>query len=57
MFDRGTDQVLLFRDGWQAATPATVPAGGAVIDVEARAAIGQLLEALHDTGILAASAS
>jgi hypothetical protein len=56
MFDRGSEQVLLFRSGWQAAASAAAPIGGAVIDVEARAAIGQLLKALQDTGILAGSA-
>jgi hypothetical protein len=52
MFDRGAGQSLIFRKSWHAAAPVTVPTGGTVVDLDARAAIGQLLDALRVTGIL-----
>jgi len=52
LFDRAADNRLFFQSGWQNAQAPAIPSGGAVIDVEARAAIGQLIEALRDGGLL-----
>lgn len=52
IFDRAAGQVLVFRAGWQSAGAPAAPAGGAVIDAEARAAITQLTEALERMGLL-----
>jgi hypothetical protein len=55
VLDRATGQGIRYRDGWQRpATPAE-PAGGATVDSEARAAIGELIEVLIAAGILAQS--
>lgn len=51
--DRSTGQRILFRSGWQRpATPAE-PVGGATVDLEARAAIVDLIGALVAGGFLA----
>lgn len=47
-----TGQVLRYRDGWQAASPVAAPAGGTVVDAEARAAINAIRTALITAGIL-----
>ena len=53
VLDRSTGQEILFRAGWRRpATPAE-PSGGATIDSEARAAIGELIAALVEGGFLA----
>jgi hypothetical protein len=55
VLDRVTGQAILYREGWQRpATPAE-PVGGATVDIEARAAIGELVEVLIASGILAQS--
>lgn len=46
-FDRDAGCWLCFRAGWQRAESPVVPAGGNVIDVEARAAMLQLIESLQ----------
>lgn len=51
LFDSTTDQSLFFRSGWHIASLPNVAANGAVIDVEARTAISQLVTALSDIGI------
>ncbi len=52
-----TGQRLLFRDGtWQAQADIAAPSGGSVIDVEARAAISALLDAMRNAGVIEASA-
>lgn len=53
MFDSAADQFLLYQSGWRVASTPAVPASGAVIDVEARAAISELIDALRDIGIFA----
>lgn len=53
VFDIAAGHALVFRSGWQRADAPAVPAGGTVIDAEARAAIGQLIQTLRSTGILA----
>lgn len=55
MFDGGIDQFLLFRDSWQTTAPTTAPTGGTVVDIEARAAIGQVIDALRNAGLLPSS--
>lgn len=57
VFDNSAGHALLFQLGWQNAFAPAIPSGGETIDAEARAAIGQLLQALHDVGVLAAPAS
>ena len=57
LFDAAADRCLFFQSGWHTATSPALPTTGAVIDVEARNAIGQLLQALRDIGILGASAT
>jgi hypothetical protein len=52
VFDRAAGQFMAFRSGWQKTTAPTVPAGGGIIDVEARAAINQLIQALRLIGIM-----
>lgn len=54
VFDSAADRSLFFREGWQSATAAVPPANGTVIDIEARAAIDQLISALRNAGILMA---
>jgi hypothetical protein len=55
VFDSGADRSLFFRNGWQYAEIASAPSNGTVIDLEARAAINQLITALRDTGIFAST--
>jgi hypothetical protein len=55
LFDRATGQMLLHRGSWVRAAAPSSPVGGAVIDVEARAAIADLIAALADAGVFPAS--
>jgi hypothetical protein len=52
LLDLAAGQNLLFRDGWQASASVPAPAGGAVVDIEARAALTALLDVLRGTGIV-----
>jgi hypothetical protein len=52
IFDRAADRLLVFRPGWESANAPAAPTGGSVIDVEARAAITQLVDALTRLGIV-----
>lgn len=52
VFDQTAGVQLVFKAGWQAATVPAVPTGGSVIDTEARAAIGGLIQSLLATGML-----
>ncbi|MDE2406171.1 MAG: DUF2793 domain-containing protein [Sphingomonadales bacterium] len=54
VLDRATGQELLFCGGWRRPTRPAAPAGGAVVDSEARVAITQLLAALCIAGIFPA---
>lgn len=38
--------------GWTAASPISGPAGGAIVDLECRAAVNQVLIALREAGII-----
>lgn len=53
IYDRSNHQVLLFDGGWIAASEPASPAGGSVIDAEARTAIDELIQALRNAGIFA----
>ncbi|MGB3472146.1 MAG: DUF2793 domain-containing protein [Erythrobacter sp.] len=52
VFDRGQQQLLIFKSSWQAAATPTALQGGNVIDVEARAMLSELAEALKTYGLL-----
>lgn len=54
MFDRDAARWLCFRDGWHSAGVPAAPGGGSVIDVEARAALAQLIESLQTLGLIPA---
>ena len=56
IFDRSLGQRLFFRTSWEAAAAHQEPAGGTVVDAEARAAIGEILNTLRNLGILPNSA-
>jgi len=56
LFDRTLGQRLLFKTQWGAAPALYEPTGGAIVDAEARAAIGQVLNTLRSLGILPDSA-
>nr|WP_232367357.1 DUF2793 domain-containing protein [Altererythrobacter lutimaris] len=51
VFDKSSSQFRRYDNGWNAADPASAPQGGSVIDVEARAAIGELVAALRTFGV------
>ncbi|AKH43475.1 hypothetical protein FHS61_000821 [Altererythrobacter atlanticus] len=52
LFDRSAGRDLRYLDGWHQADPPAQPAGGSVIDEEARIAINGLINALVSAGIL-----
>ncbi len=52
VFDKSTRQATFFVNGWQRLTAPAIPSGGQIADVEARAAIGDLVETLRNAGIL-----
>ncbi|MCX7284201.1 MAG: DUF2793 domain-containing protein [Novosphingobium sp.] len=49
--DQSIGKNRLFRNSWQTAGEPVSPAGGAVVDVEARAAINALIQALRSADI------
>lgn len=51
--DKSTGQFLLYRDGWRREEAPAEPTGGAVVDVEGRAAIVAILHLLKRSAILA----
>jgi hypothetical protein len=55
VFDREAGNWLCFRSGWQMASAPPPPYGGAVIDVEARAALAQLIDGLQSLGLVSAA--
>ena len=57
IFDRATDRLTIFRTQWHPAALVPLPAGGTVIDSEARTAITALITALQTVGVLAAPAA
>lgn len=52
LFDSAADQSLFFRSGWHASASPTMPVNGSVIDIEARAAIAQIVAALSTLGVI-----
>ncbi len=54
VFDRAAARLVIFRSQWQPAAVVAVPAGGTVIDVQARSALTALIAALQTMGVLAA---
>ncbi|MXO75609.1 DUF2793 domain-containing protein [Altererythrobacter aerius] len=52
--DRAAGQAIVFLDSWQRVPQPALPAGGAVVDAEARAAIAELVRALCNTAIFPA---
>ncbi|MEQ8826336.1 MAG: DUF2793 domain-containing protein, partial [Parvibaculum sp.] len=57
VFDRMRQCWYHFNGIWSCANEVTSPEGGTVIDVEARAALSQLIDALKRLGILSVEAS
>ncbi|MEM9501975.1 MAG: DUF2793 domain-containing protein [Pseudomonadota bacterium] len=55
LFDRAAGQFILFRSGWRSAFNPGNLQGGDVVDLEARTAILELIEALRTIGILSES--
>ena len=53
VFDRAAARLVIFRSQWQPAAVVAVPAGGTVIDVQARSALNALIAALQTMGVLA----
>ncbi|WP_374406931.1 DUF2793 domain-containing protein [Pelagerythrobacter sp.] len=51
VFDRAARQIVYWDGGWQRPQATTAPTGGATVDAEARAAIGNLIESLRAAGI------
>lgn len=54
VFDKSAAGFVIYRSHWQPASVVAVPTGGAVIDVEARAALAALITSLQIMGVLAA---
>ncbi len=54
VFDRAATRLVIFRSQWQPAAVVAVPAGGTVIDVQARSALTALIAAPQTMGVLAA---
>jgi hypothetical protein len=55
LFDRAAGQLVVYRTQWQPAAVVAAPAGGSVVDSEARAALTSLIVALQSLGVLGAS--
>lgn len=53
VFDASADRMIIYRSQWQPAQSVSLPAGGAVVDAEARAAVTALITALEAMGVLA----
>lgn len=54
VFDRAAASFIIYRSHWQSAAVVAVPAGGTVIDIEARTALTAVITALNTMGMLAA---
>lgn len=52
VFDRAADCMVIYRSQWQSAALVPQPAGGTVVDAEARAAVTALITALQVMGVL-----
>jgi hypothetical protein len=52
VFDRAANSMVIYRTQWEPAHSVSLPAGGATVDTEARAAVTALLTALEAMGVL-----
>ena len=52
ILDKTSKQVIFFSNGWQRVAAPSIPTGGEVADIQARDAIGDLVETLKNAGIL-----
>lgn len=52
LVDRQARETLFYDQDWRTAAAPEVPAGGAVIDIEARTALAQLIDSLRELAIL-----
>lgn len=50
IFDRSRGADMRFQNGWQIPAAVALPSGGSTVDVEARAAIASLVQALAEMG-------
>ncbi len=55
MFDRATNERLVYSAQWDRIQAPTSPTGGSVVDTEARATIDSLISALVSAGLLASA--
>nr|WP_298924896.1 DUF2793 domain-containing protein [uncultured Erythrobacter sp.] len=51
VFDRSSGQVVHFDGTWKVAAAPNSPSGGGVVDLEARTALGELVQELRNIGI------
>ncbi|NBB24085.1 DUF2793 domain-containing protein [Porphyrobacter sp. SLTP] len=56
VFDLSAGHAIVYRSEWESAAAPAEPAGGTIIDTQARAAITSLIQALLAVGILATEA-
>lgn len=52
LFDRAAARMMVYRSQWRPATAPALPAGGTVVDTEARAALTALVDTLRALGII-----
>jgi hypothetical protein len=52
--DKSSNQVIFFSNGWQRVVVPAIPSGDQVTDIQARAAIEDLIETLRSAGIMPA---
>lgn len=57
LFDSAAGSWLFYQAGWHSGQTPALPGGGAVVDIEARMAVEQLIFALQAAGILAQPSS
>jgi len=55
VFDQAAGQMILFKSQWSSSAAPDEPTGGAIIDLEARATIAQLISILRENGLLASA--
>ncbi len=55
LYDRAAGHWLCFRSGWQNAPAPVLPAGGSVVDTEARAALALLVQSLQAIGLVSSA--
>lgn len=53
VFDSAANRMVIYRSQWVPAEPVAPPAGGTVVDAQARAAVAALINALQAMGVLA----